>query len=310
MFDLNKYLNNRAKVVEASLVEFLPFSIAPRLLESMKYSLLVGGKRLRPILSMASWDLFNSKLNGVKEVKEVSIHDHYIPVLPLACCLEMIHTYSLIHDDLPSMDNDDLRRGKPTNHKVYGEGMAILTGDALLTESFNMLCLLTEFYSAENVLKVVEYISKSAGMNGMVGGQVLDIENNGTIQVDAEYLYTTNMCKTGELIKASVVTPAILFGYLEDIEVMESYAKAIGTAFQIIDDVLGSTSTPEQLGKSTNIDTKNNKVTFVQLVGVEAAKYRALQEVEKAKELMIMYQGNPFVIPFIQLADYVAQRVK
>ncbi len=300
MFDLKGYLKNKGSIVESVLDTLLSNGTSHSLLSSMNYSLKAGGKRIRPILVMASRDMLLKE-----DVKDGSA---YHEVMPLVCAMEMIHTYSLIHDDLPAMDNDDLRRGKPTNHKVYGDAVAILAGDALLTEAFRVLCRLSQHHSAEKVIEVIRYISKASGMNGMVGGQVLDIENDTVhgVTPDLEYLYKTSYCKTGELIKASVASPAILYGNVDDIKSLEEYGKAIGVAFQMVDDVLGVTATKEELGKSAHIDEKNNKKTFVDLLGVDGTKDLAKREVEKAKTAVLRY--GEFAQPLISIADYIIKR--
>ncbi len=300
MFELKDYLRTKSRIVESALGTMFGSCVSYNLLSSMQYSLKAGGKRIRPILVMASRDLL------LKE--DVKKPTDYHQVMPLVCALEIIHTYSLIHDDLPAMDNDDLRRGKPTNHKVYGDAVAILAGDALLTEAFNVLCLLSKHHEAEKVIGVIKYVSKASGMNGMVGGQVLDIENDGVhgVKPDLDYLYKTSYCKTGELIKASVASPAILYGTSADLSKLEEYGKAIGVAFQMVDDLLGASSTDEQLGKSVNIDKKNNKTTFIDLLGFDETKKLAGQEIEKAKALVGGY--GEFAQPLISIADYIINR--
>ncbi len=299
MFQLKEYLNSKSRIVEQALGELFVKGISVELVSAMNYSLKAGGKRIRPILVMASRDMLLKE--DVKKATE------YQKVMPLACAIEMIHTYSLIHDDLPAMDNDDLRRGKPTSHKVYGEAVAILAGDALLTEAFNVLCLLSKNHEHDKVIELIKYVSKASGMNGMVGGQVLDIENDGVhVKPDLEYLYKTSYCKTGELIKASVAGPAILYGTISDTKCLEEYGKAIGIAFQMVDDVLGVTSTKEELGKSAHIDEKNNKRTFIDILGVDGTKKLALQEIEKAKTAIAPY--GKFAEPLLSIAEYIISR--
>jgi len=300
MFELKGYLKTKSRIVESALNNLFTNCISYNLLSAMNYSLKSGGKRIRPILVMASRDMLLKQ-----EVKDpIDYHN----VMPLACAVEIIHTYSLIHDDLPAMDNDDLRRGKPTNHKVYGDAVATLAGDALLTEAFNVLCLLSKHHEPEKVIDVIKYVSRSSGMNGMVGGQVLDIENDGVhgVKPDLDYLYKTSYGKTGELIKASVASPAILYGTTKDVDNLEGYGKAIGVAFQMVDDVLGATTTKEQLGKSAHIDEKNNKTTFIDLLGVDETKKMATKEIEKAKSFVSSY--GTFAQPLISIADYIIQR--
>jgi geranylgeranyl diphosphate synthase, type II len=337
--NIENYLKDKAGVFEKGLNEFLesdkylsgalskplrePSTVVSKTLsDAMAYSLLAGGKRLRPVLAMSSWDLLNNLFD-----KNNTNKDSYKQIMPFALALEMIHTYSLIHDDLPCMDDDDLRRGKPSNHKVYGEAVAVLSGDALLTEAFNQIASLSEYYEASNVCKLVQYVSKASGAQGMVGGQVLDIENaeedkvsdnpefnkdnKGVLKIDLEYLKNTSYYKTGALIKASVAGPAILLTESNDndkklISDLEAYATAIGLAFQVVDDVLGVTSTKEKLGKSINIDEDNNKVSFASLLGIDGAKKLAKEEVEKAKDFLSSYSDSASVL--LSLADYIVDR--
>lgn len=281
--NLKEYLSSKSKFIDNELEKL--FKENDTLSKSMKYSLTAGGKRLRPILSILVFEA----LKGVGNI------------LPLALALEFIHTYSLIHDDLPSMDNDDFRRGKLTNHKVFGEAVSVLAGDALLTEAFAQLSQLD--FDKKNVVNVIKYVSAAAGKNGMVSGQVFDIENSGR-DFNLEYLVKTSNLKTGALLRASVVSPAILLG--KEYKNLEIYGNSIGLAFQIIDDVLGATSTKEELGKSINIDESNNKITFVTVLGVDGATRMAKEEVEKAKTA-ISYLNNTYLV---ELADYIVSRKK
>lgn len=294
VFDGQNYLKDKAKVANKALKIYCSDSVSPLLSESMNYSLFAGGKRLRPILSLATWDLLTNKT------------ENYNRILPFSCALEMIHTYSLIHDDLPAMDNDDLRRGKPTNHKVYGDAIAILAGDALLTDSFTVLSKLDESFSPEKVLQVIKLVAMNSGSSGMVGGQVLDILNDGRSEIDESSLEQIYACKTGALITASVVGPAILIGNDEDKEILTQYGKSLGLAFQIVDDILGVTATQEDLGKSPNKDRMNNKMTYIELLGPKGAREKAKLEVERAKESLVTY--GELAEPFIWLADYVLTR--
>lgn len=221
--------------------------------EAMSYSINIGGKRIRPILLLLSYSLFK---------------DDYKKVMPIAGAVEMIHTYSLIHDDLPCMDDDDLRRGKPTSHKVFGEAMAVLAGDALLNESVNIMfkyCLETD----SNALKACSLIANAAGADGMIGGQVVDMMSEGRI-IDANELLYMHNCKTGELIKASILSGAELAKADEkEKDILEQYGKKLGLAFQIKDDILNVTGTKELLGKSVSSDEKNQKTNFITTYGLE-----------------------------------------
>lgn len=232
-----------------------------KLFEAMAYSVNIGGKRIRPILLILTFRLFKK---------------NYKEILPIACSLEMIHTYSLIHDDLPCMDNDDLRRGKPTNHKVFGDATAVLAGDALLNEAFNIMfkcCLNGDI----NKIKACSEISNSAGAEGMIGGQVVDIINEGK-QISKEELDYIHTKKTSELIKAAVKAGAILGGASEEeIRILGKYGKNLGLAFQIKDDILDVTGSTEKLGKMIKSDEENNKVTYVTLYGLDYC-YRKCEE--------------------------------
>ena len=227
-------------------------AIATLGMESMNYSLLAGGKRIRPILCLQSADLY---------------HISNEAILPYASALEMIHTYSLIHDDLPAMDDDDLRRGKPTNHKVYGEAIAILAGDGLLNLAYEiMLNDLLHGYT-DGKLKAVHYIAKAAGIHGMVAGQVLDLQMENQ-RCDADLLKKIHRNKTGELLKASILAGALVGGASEeDCYYWEQYADHLGLVFQITDDMLDVIGNVELMGKNTGMDSKKN--TYPQLFGLE-----------------------------------------
>lgn len=231
------------------------------LYDAMEYSVLIGGKRIRPILMLITYDIYN---------------EDFQRILPIAASIEMIHTYSLIHDDLPAMDNDDLRRGKPTNHKVFGEAVAILAGDSLLNEAVNiMFNYLRTSDKASIDLKACTLIMNSAGAEGMIGGQVVDIISEGK-KIQADELHYMHRNKTGALIKASIVAGAIMGGADEtDIEALCLFGEKLGLAFQIIDDILDIIGTTENLGKKINSDIDNNKTTFISTYGIEKCKEMA-----------------------------------
>lgn len=236
---------------------------------AMRYSLLAGGKRLRPVLSLAVCDMLGGSIEEVT---------------PFACAIEMIHTYSLIHDDLPAMDNDDFRRGRPTNHKVYGEALAILAGDGLLNMAFELMLNSTSnnCNNIENKVKAMAYIAKASGVRGMIGGQVVDIESENT-EVTVETLEYMHRCKTGALIKAPVVSAAIICGAsLEEQQKLEKYAEGIGLAFQIKDDILDVEGNIEKLGKKVGSDAANKKTTYVSLYGLEKSKQMLKNTTEEA----------------------------
>ncbi len=265
----------RQALVERALKEELDRTpvLDDTLRASMAYSLMAGGKRLRPVLLMAAADAVGA--DGTK-------------FLPVACALEMIHTYSLIHDDLPAMDNDDLRRGKPTNHVVYGEGIAILAGDALLTLAFTVI-LRQKAVPAEALLRVVDEISRAAGAEGMVGGQVLDLEAENR-QISMEELRRVHTGKTGALFRAALRSGAILAGASEEqLFALTTYADHFGLAFQITDDILDVIGNAEEIGKPVGSDEKNHKSTYVTLTSLEMAQELARRTVAEAEAALSVF---------------------
>jgi geranylgeranyl diphosphate synthase type II len=229
--------------------------------EAMRYSLLAGGKRVRPALCMEVAWIFGA------------VPSH---VLPSAAAIELIHTYSLIHDDLPAMDDDDYRRGRPTAHKEFGEAMAILSGDAFFGEALTLITV-NQKGSCEEIIEVVRELAGSTGVNGMVGGQVMDMDHTGRAgATDPETLYMIHKYKTGALIKSSARIGAILAGATsEEQAAVSEYASELGFCFQIVDDVLNATSTREELGKSAGSDAEQGKATFVGVFGLEGATREA-----------------------------------
>lgn len=258
----------RVALVEADLIKELrrTKSLDENLMRAMEYSLMAGGKRLRPILLMAAADAINN--SGEK-------------FITVADALEMIHTYSLIHDDLPAMDDDDYRRGKLTNHKVFGEAMAILAGDTLLTLAFEV-ALRQEDVPPEILLRVLKEISIAAGAAGMVGGQAVDLRSEG-VQIDFATLKLMHSGKTGALFKAAIRSGAILAGASEEnLDALTRYAENFGLAFQITDDILDVTGDEKILGKPTGSDAKNLKSTYVSLTSLDEAKNLAQVAVDEA----------------------------
>jgi geranylgeranyl diphosphate synthase type II len=259
----------------------LVFSEEPRLrglVEAMRYSMLGGGKRVRPTLCMEVAGVFGA---------EPSL------VLPSAAAIELIHTYSLIHDDLPAMDDDDTRRGRPTTHKKYGEAMAILAGDAFFGEALALITVHQEA-TCKQILEVVRELAASTGVNGMVGGQVIDMNLTGVGNAaDPETLHMIHRYKTGALIKSSARIGAILAGagYSEQAAVSE-YAMELGLCFQIVDDLLNATSTQEVLGKSAGSDAEQGKATFVGVYGLDGAKREADKAGEKALAILETVDGD------------------
>lgn len=291
-FDLNSYLKQQKTLVEKALDQSIAIARPEKIYEAMRYSLLAGGKRLRPILCLATCDL----TGGTTEMS-----------MPTACALEMIHTMSLIHDDLPAMDNDDFRRGKPTNHKVYGDDIAILAGDGLLAYSFEYVATQTKNVAPENIIRVVACLGRTVGAAGLVGGQVLDLESEGKSDITAETLSFIHTHKTGALLEASVVTGAILANASqEDIDRLSKYAQNIGLAFQIIDDILDITATDEQLGKTAGKDLEAQKATYPSLWGLEKSRLKAQELVDNAIAQLSVYGTK--AEPLRAVANYIVTR--
>jgi len=271
---ITHYLARRAAEVNEWLDRLVPSETTPpeQLHRAMRYSLLAGGKRLRPALVLAAGEAFGADTDDL---------------MPAACAIEMIHTYSLIHDDLPAMDNDDLRRGRPTCHKAFGEAVAILAGDALLTQAFRVLAADAPKRDAERQVRVIREVATAAGtVEALIGGQMADIESEGE-KVDGSALEYIHRSKTGAMIAASVVVGGIVAGANGDqIEKLRAYGECIGLAFQIADDILDVTSTSEQLGKTPGKDQAANKATYPAIHGIAASQTRARELVEEAVEIV------------------------
>ena len=262
--NIKDYLQNRSALVDRALERWMPGDeVLPRSLhQAMRYSVFAGGKRLRPILMIAACE---------------SLGGHAGQVLHAACAMEMIHTYSLIHDDLPAMDDDDFRRGRPTNHKVYGEATAILAGDALLTEAFRILADAEANRSVPpaTVIKVIELVARYAGSQGMVGGQVVDMESEGK-EIDFPTLEYIHTHKTGGLILASVQVGALLGGANDSqVAAIKRFGGAAGLAFQIADDILDVVGDQQHLGKNVGSDQARGKATYPAQLGLDEARQRA-----------------------------------
>lgn len=291
-FDLSAYLNEWQAQVEAALDRSIEVVYPEKIYEAMRYSLMAGGKRLRPILCLATCTL----LDGTADM-----------AMPTACALEMVHTMSLIHDDLPAMDNDDYRRGKLTNHKVYGEDIAILAGDGLLAYAFEFIATQTRNVPAEQVLKVIARLGRAVGAAGLVGGQVVDLESEGRSDVSLETLNFIHNHKTAALLEASVVSGALLAGAAEaDLERLSRYAQNIGLAFQIVDDVLDITATQEELGKTAGKDLQAQKATYPSFWGIEESRNQAQRLVESAKAELAVYGEK--AQPLMAIADFITAR--
>ncbi len=290
-FNLKTYLSQRATEVEAALDSALPVVYPETIYESMRYSLMAGGKRLRPILCLATCEMLGAPT---------------ALAMPTACALEMVHTMSLIHDDLPAMDNDDYRRGKLTNHKVYGEDVAVLAGDALLTYAFEYIATKTEGAPPQQVLKVIADLGKAVGAAGLVGGQIVDLASEGK-SIDENTLTFIHMHKTAALLEVSVTSAALLANAEQPIiDRLRRYAQRIGLAFQIVDDVLDITSNSETLGKSVGKDIAAQKATYPSLWGLEASQQKAQQLVAEA-----IAELNGFgeaAQPLVAIAQYITAR--
>ena len=293
--DLKLYLQKKRSLVDEALEGFLPESdeLSADVVKAMRYSLFAGGKRLRPILCIAGAEAVGGDEQSV---------------LPVACALEMIHTYSLIHDDLPVMDNDDLRRGKPTNHKVFGEAMALLAGDGLLTKAFH---LMTHSGSEKGVktgasLKVIGLIAAAAGYEGMVGGQVVDIQSEGK-EGDSSTVEFIHSHKTGALIAASVCSGGILGGAGEEqLRALASYGEDIGLAFQVADDILNVEGSSQEMGKSVGSDARQGKITYPAVFGLERSKEIQRALVDRAVESLKSFEDS--ADPLRHIAGYIIKR--
>lgn len=281
-FDLKEYLQPRIRLVEEALAHYLPGEdVRPQVLHrAMRYSTLGGGKRLRPVLVIAGAEA----VGGMADT-----------VLPTACAIELIHTFSLIHDDLPAIDNDSLRRGRPTCHVQFGEATAILAGDALFATAFELIARNAETASPERVIQVMKMVAEASGTRGMVGGQMVDIESEGKA-VDAETLEYIHRHKTAALTRASVVAGAILGGATEwQVAALSRYGELSGLAFQIVDDLLNVTGDPRKTGKAVGTDATRGKATYPALFGVGASAQRARELAEQAVESLSSFgkQADP-----------------
>ena len=293
-FDLAAYMAERARAVDEALGRFLPAESAPpeTLHRAMRYSVFAGGKRLRPVLVIAGAEAVGGNMAAV---------------MPTACAVEMIHTYSLIHDDLPAMDNDDFRRGVPTNHKVFGEALAILAGDALLTLAFRLLAdNVPATSSGPRLRDVLVEIADAAGSPGMVGGQVADIECEGK-PADAEIVDYIHTHKTAALIRASIRAGAILSGATPaQLAALGVVGGALGLAFQIMDDILDVTATTEELGKTAGKDQAQQKATYPAVHGIEASRRRAQALVAEAHAVLAPF--GPRALPLCALGTFMIDR--
>ena len=291
-FDLAAYLKERQALVEVALDRALPVIYPEKIYDAMRYSLLAGGKRLRPILCLATCELIGGTIDMA---------------MPTACALEMIHTMSLIHDDLPAMDNDDYRRGKLTNHKVYGEDIAILAGDGLLAYAFEHVAMETKNVPNDRLLRIVAILGRAVGAAGLVGGQVVDLESEGNTNVCLETLNFIHNHKTAALLEASVTSGSILAGVSDvDLQRLSHYAQHIGLAFQIVDDILDITATQEELGKTAGKDLRAQKATYPSIWGLEESKKQAHSLVQQAKAELADFGDR--AKPLMAIADFITAR--
>ncbi|WP_306547416.1 polyprenyl synthetase family protein [Desulfobulbus sp.] len=297
--EITTYLNDQRQRVEDRLAALMldPVGDFAKHIEAMRYSLFVGGKRIRPILCLAAAEAVNS---------DAAVRQR---ALPVACALECIHTYSLIHDDLPAMDDDDLRRGKPTNHTVFGEAAAILAGDGLLTFAFDLLSSPVSAAVADPArIRIIQTVARAAGPLGMVGGQSLDMIYEGQ-QVGYETLRSIHRSKTGALITASVTCGAIVAGAsVEQEDALKTYGDHIGLAFQIVDDLLDVEATTEQLGKPAGSDVKSDKVTYPSLFGKDISRTMAREAVQEALAALAVFDRQ--ADPLRALANFIVDRKK
>ena len=297
MNDFQVYLKEKTNFFETELKkELQELSYPETIAKGMEYAILNGGKRLRPFLLFATLELLNQNIEkGVKS----------------AIALEMIHSYSLVHDDLPALDNDDYRRGKLTTHKVFGEAEGILIGDSLLTYAFYILSQKNlKFLSSEQIVNIISKTSEYAGINGMIGGQMIDIESENK-KIDLETLKYIHSHKTGKLIKLPIEIACIIANVEKDKkEVLEEYANLIGLAFQVKDDILDVEGTFEDLGKPVGSDVDLHKATYPSILGMEESKKILNNTVEKAKEIIKNKFGEEKGKVLISLADFIKNRNK
>lgn len=291
-----EYMAVRRDLVNDAIDGYLTFGpdTPSDIVEVMRYAVLNGGKRLRPVLVISGAELFG----GSSDL-----------VMPTACGMELIHSYSLVHDDLPCMDDDDLRRGRPTAHKKFGEAMAVLAGDALLTYGFALISENAGVpgVTAQQTLRVSRMIADACGPTGMVGGQVLDIKSEG-VDLDMDELRALHRAKTGRLITASIKSGAVLAGASDDeMKAATEYADAIGLAFQIVDDVLGEIGDESKLGKPVGSDEGRGRTTYPSLVGVDEAQKMARSLVDEAKGRLSCFGDRSK--PLCDIADFIVDRV-
>ncbi|KGN48443.1 geranylgeranyl pyrophosphate synthase 7, chloroplastic [Cucumis sativus] len=292
-FRFRDYMIQKSNLVNQALDEAVSLQDPLKIHEAMRYSLLAGGKRVRPVLCLAACDLVGGSESAA---------------IPAACSIEMIHTMSLIHDDLPCMDNDDLRRGKPTNHRMFGEDVAVLAGDALLSFAFEHMAATKAEVSPERVVRAIGELAKATGTGGLVAGQVVDIDSEGADDVGLELLEYIHVHKTAALLEAAAVMGAIVGGGSEEeIEKLRIFARRIGLLFQVVDDILDVTKSTEELGKTAGKDVAAEKATYPKLMGIEKSKEFAEKLREEAIEALAGFDPVK-AEPLIALSNYIAYR--
>ncbi|MGL4987737.1 MAG: polyprenyl synthetase family protein [Cetobacterium sp.] len=290
---LKTYLESRRKLIDSNIELYLNKLNYPSVIaEGMRYSVLNGGKRLRPILLLMVLELYEKKIELA---------------LPIGVAIELIHSYSLVHDDLPALDNDEYRRGKLTTHKKYGEAEAILIGDALLTHSFSIVAAETKGISAEKLIKIIAMISNYSGINGMIGGQMVDIESEKK-KVSLQTLEYIHKNKTGKLLKLPVEIGAIISDSTDaEYKALEKYSELIGLAFQIKDDLLDIEGDFEKIGKPVGSDLELEKTTYPSIFGLEKSKEILKTIIQEAKDSLNIFEKDK-INNFILLADYIVNR--
>ncbi|XP_057956935.1 geranylgeranyl pyrophosphate synthase, chloroplastic [Malania oleifera] len=292
-FSFKAYMVQKANSVNQALDAAVSLREPLQIHESMRYSLLAGGKRVRPVLCIAACELVGGRESTA---------------MPAACAVEMIHTMSLIHDDLPCMDNDDLRRGKPTNHKIFGEDVAVLAGDALLAFAFEHVATATAGVPPARIIRAVGELAKYIGSEGLVSGQVVDINSEGLSDVGLEHLEFIHVHKTAALLEAAVVLGAILGGGSdENVEKLRKFARCIGLLFQVVDDILDVTKSSYELGKTAGKDLVADKVTYPKLMGIEKSRELAKKLNKDAQDQLSGFDPEK-AAPLIALANYIAYR--
>ena len=295
--NVEKFLNERKKIIDDALEKLLPSedTFPSNIHKAIRHTVLNEGKRIRPILTLTTHELVGGDSTSI---------------IPFACGIELIHAYSLIHDDLPAMDNSDFRRGKPSCHKAFGEAIALLTGDALLTLAFQVMAdpALCKNHSPLSIVKAIHVVAQAAGLQGMVGGQTVDIETQGK-SFDLPLLEYIHTHKTGALILSAIKSGAILGGAQEDaLEALTKYGKMIGLAFQITDDILDVIGSKKDLGKTTGSDEMLGKATYPNLLGLKESQKRVQELTQHAEEALSQF--GPNAEPLKQIALYLCERTQ